>query len=156
MNPERHDNCWVMPGAIFASFALSSLIACYCFLSYWWVVILTALQTTTFVYFLCLYVPLNIPIDFSGYFSWKGNGRSEHGVVVVEWISACVWCLVSACSSSWHVLYFWATSFELLSTFVWPRARSWRRAEWERNKQTNVYYVEKSIETIQVFTVLIV
>ena len=31
-------------------------------------------------------------------------GRNEHGVVV-ELISACVWCLVLACSSSWYVLY---------------------------------------------------
>ena len=40
----------------------------------------------------------------------RGAGRNEHGVVV-EWISACVWCLVSACSSSWYVLYLFCAVF---------------------------------------------
>ena len=41
------------------------LFACSsCFLHYWRVVILTALQTTTVVYFLSVFVPLNVPTDF--------------------------------------------------------------------------------------------
>ena len=79
-------------------FLISLLFAFCCFLNYWRVVILTALQATTVVYFLCT----------------GGNG---HGVAVV-WISACV-CLVSACSSSWYVLYLFVRfSFGLLSTCV--------------------------------------
>ena len=87
MNQERHGNCWVMRGAIFDFFALCFFC---CFLHYWRVVILTAIQATTVVYFLC-------------------TGRNEHGGVVV-WISARV-CLVSACSSSWYVLYLFCAVF---------------------------------------------
>ena len=81
------------------------VLACCCFLHYWRVIILTALQTSTVVYFLRLFL-----VE-------RGTGRNEHGVVV-EWISACV-CLVSECSSSWHVLYLFVLfSFGLLSTCV--------------------------------------
>ena len=48
----------------------------------------------------------------------RGTGRNEHGVVV-KWTSACLWCLFSACSSSWYVLYLFVWfSFGLLSTRV--------------------------------------
>ena len=45
--------------------------------------------------------------ECTDWFQWLflvegGTGRSEHGVVV-EWISACVWCLVSSCSSLCYV-----------------------------------------------------
>ena len=60
--------------------------------------------------------------ECNDWFQWlflaeRGMGRNEHGVVV-EWISAYV-CLVSACSSSWYVLYLFVRfSFGLLSTCV--------------------------------------
>ena len=48
----------------------------------------------------------------------RGMGRNEHGAAVVEWISACV-VLVSACSSSWYILFnLLCVSFGLLSTCV--------------------------------------
>ena len=111
---------------------LSLLFACCCFLHYWGVVILTAVQTTTVVYFLCCVCSS----EGTDWFQWlflvgRGTGRNEHGVIV-EWISACLWCLVSACSSSVYVLYlFGRFSFGRLSTCV-NSARSWRWAKWER------------------------
>ena len=104
-----------MCGAIFASF----VFACCCFLHYWRVVILTALQATTVVYFLCCVCSS----ECTDWFQWwflveRGTGRNEHGVVV-EWISTCVWCLVSTCSSSWYVLYFFVWfSFMFMSHCV--------------------------------------
>ena len=101
-------------------FLLSLLFACCCFLHYWRVVILTALQKTTVTVFsLCcvffwMYRMISVFL-----FSWTGNGQEWTWCVVVEWISACVCCLVSACSSSWYVLYLFVRfSFELLSTCV--------------------------------------
>ena len=92
-------------------FLLSLLFACFCFLHYWRVVILTAPQTTTVV---CSSV-------CTDRFQWlflveRGTGRNEHSVVV-EWISARMWCLVSARSSSLYVLYLFVRfCFGLLST----------------------------------------
>ena len=43
----------------------------------------------------------------------RGTGRNKHGVVI-EWIlSACVWCLVSACSLSWLSTLF------ICAVFLW-------------------------------------
>ena len=74
-------------------------------------------RTSGFCLFPLLCVPLDVPTDFSGYLILveRGTGRNEHGAVV-EWISAYVWCLVSACSSSWYVLYLFVRFF--LSTRV--------------------------------------
>ena len=65
-----------------------------------------------------------------------GTGRNGHGVVV-EWTSACMWCLVSACSSSWYVLlrifictdFFWAP--EHLCDHGLDR---WDQLMWEFNQ----------------------
>ena len=55
----KDSNCWIMRAIFFPM-----LFAFCCFLNYWRVVILTALQTTTVVYFLSVFVPLNVPTDF--------------------------------------------------------------------------------------------
>ena len=69
----------------------------------------------------------------------RGTGRNEQGVVV-EWISACVWCLVSACSPSWYVLYLFVRFFfGLLSTCVTLGSILWRWAKWEKQTQTGTW-----------------
>ena len=67
---------------------------------------------------LCVFLWMDVPIDFSGYFSWTGNGQEWTWYCSRMDIRVCV-CLVSACSSSWFVLclFVWF-SFGLLSTCV--------------------------------------
>ena len=69
-----------------------------------------------FLTLLC--VSLKVPTDISGHLVERGTGRNGHRFAV-EWISACVWYLVPAYSSSWYVLYLFVRfSFGLLSTCV--------------------------------------
>ena len=96
-----------MRGAIFASFALCLLL---------FLALLAGHHSDSTPGNYCCLFPL-LCVFFWIYrlisvvtFSWTGNGH-EHGVVV-EWIiSACVWCLVSACSSSWYILYLFVRFF---------------------------------------------
>ena len=60
-------------------------------------------------------------------FSWTGNGQEWTWCCRMD-VRACVWCLVSGCSSSWYVLYL-LCGFPLGSwALAWPRAGSLRSA----------------------------
>jgi len=114
---------WQLLSVSYCYFFLFLLFACCCFLGYWRLVVLTTelsrqvLSRCWFPLLLCLFLWMNRLISVVILVE-RGTGRNEHGVVV-EWISACVWCLVSACSSSWYVLYLFVRfSFGLLSTCV--------------------------------------
>ena len=125
MNQERHGNCCVLRAIFF--FALCMLL----FLVLLAGRHLTALQTTTDVFLSSLYVFLWMYLRISeGVFSWTGNGK--------EWIFARVWCFV------FRVFFVVVYTIFILCGFVlgswelmWPRAKSWRWAKRERNKQTN-------------------
>ena len=115
MNQERHGNCWVMRGVIFALFALclllfrallpagrysDSTLGNYCCLF------------PLLCMFLWMYRLISVVI-----FSWTGNGQEWTWCCSRMDIRVCV--LVSACSSSWYVLYLFVRfSYGLLSTCV--------------------------------------
>ena len=128
MNQERHGNCWVTRGAIFDFFAFC------CFLHYWRVVILTALQAAIVVYFLCC----GCSSECTDWFQWiflveRGTGRNEHGVVVV-WISARV------CVFSLSVFFAVVCTIFVCAVFLWAPEHLcdhgldlWDQLMWEFN-----------------------
>ena len=108
MNQERHDNCWVMRGAIYAFFA-------FCLLPFLSLLAGRQNDSTPGNYCCCLFPLLYV-------FLWMYLLIS---VVIINWtekgqewtwccsrmdIGVCLWRLVSACSSSWYVLYLFVTT----------------------------------------------
>ena len=51
---------------------------------------------------LCVFLWMYRLISVGSFLVERGTGRIEHGLIVAG-ISLWVWCLVSACSSSWYV-----------------------------------------------------
>ena len=107
MNQERHGNCWVMRGTIFAFFTL-------CFLLFLTLLAGRHSDSTPGNYYCCLFplFPLNVPTDFSGYFSWTGNGQ--------EWTWCCSRMDIRVCVFSLSVFFVVVcTIFICCAVFLW-------------------------------------
>ena len=122
LNQERHGNCWVMRGAIFAFFALCLLL----FLA----LLAGRHSDSTPDNYCCLFplwcVPLNVPIHFRGHFSWTGNGQ--------EWTWCCSRMDIRVCMVfSFSVFFVVVCTIFVYAIFplgpwalVWPMAESFK------------------------------